>query len=237
MSPIHASPSPAAAPHAAQRPPRRPTPSSPPSTPGRTPACCASSTAPSPVSSPASTRRAARAAGGRSGAGAHEAAGPAARPLAATDQDLLATWPMEAQAAIAALWQNLPPIPPPGWRRCSKSPVVRRIGHDPELGQPPAGGRTDTAPRLYLRRYWQYERSVATAVAALRRAQPVDEARARTWLDRLFPGRARHSGPRGGGRLAEARLRDRLAQAPQHPSPAAPVPARDLHRRAPAFAR
>lgn len=108
-------------------------------------------------------------------------------PLAATDQDLLA-WPMEAQAAIAALWQNLPADSAAWLAALQQSPVVRRIGHDPELGQPLLVDGPDTAPRLYLRRYWQYERSVATAVAArCAQPEPVDEARARTWLDRLFP--------------------------------------------------
>ena len=42
--------------------------------------------------------------------------------------------------------------------------------------------------KLYLRRYWRYERQVAARV--LQRATtaiPVDEGKARVWLDRLFP--------------------------------------------------
>ncbi|MBV2264850.1 MAG: AAA family ATPase, partial [Thauera sp.] len=108
-------------------------------------------------------------------------------PLAAADQDLLA-WPMEAQPAVATLWHTLP-ADPAGWLAAlQQSPVVRRIGRDPELGQPLLIDGPDAAPRLYLRRYWQYERSVAAAVVErCARPEPVDEARARIWLDRLFP--------------------------------------------------
>ena len=42
--------------------------------------------------------------------------------------------------------------------------------------------------RLYLRRYWHYERRVAAGVKArLAVVETVDEAATRSWLDRLFP--------------------------------------------------
>ncbi|MFB1030190.1 MAG: hypothetical protein QMC09_10965, partial [Thauera sp.] len=108
-------------------------------------------------------------------------------PLATAEQDLLA-WPVEAQPAIAALWASLPANPAAWLAVLQQSPVVRRVGRDPELGQPLLIDGPDDAPRLYLRRYWQYERSVAAAVVErCARPEPVDEERARTWLDRLFP--------------------------------------------------
>ena len=108
-------------------------------------------------------------------------------PLATAEQDLLA-WPVEAQPAIAALWASLPANPAAWLAVLQQSPVVRRVGRDPELGQPLLIDGPDDAPRLYLRRYWQYERSVAAAVVErCARPEAVDETRARTWLDRLFP--------------------------------------------------
>ena len=108
-------------------------------------------------------------------------------PLATAEQDLLA-WPVEAQPAVAALWAGLPADPAAWLAALQQSPVVRRIGRDPELGQPLLIDGPEDAPRLYLHRYWQYERSVAAAVVErCARPEPVDEERARTWLDRLFP--------------------------------------------------
>lgn len=43
--------------------------------------------------------------------------------------------------------------------------------------------------RLYLRRYWQFERQIAHQIVARTRMPiPLDRQRARAWLDRLFPG-------------------------------------------------
>src|SRR5690606_20798723 len=83
------------------------------------------------------------------------------------------------------------------------SPLVQRIGHDPALGQPLVIDGPEHAPRLYLRRYWHYERSVAQAILARAgSAEAVDEARVRSWLTRLFPA---------------------PASAPPHPTPASAV--------------
>ncbi len=42
--------------------------------------------------------------------------------------------------------------------------------------------------RLYLRRYWQFERRIAQQIRRrIQRPVPLDEHRARLWLDRLFP--------------------------------------------------
>jgi exodeoxyribonuclease V alpha subunit len=64
--------------------------------------------------------------------------------------------------------------------------------HDSRAAQP---AQADTnqplvlrGAKLYLRRYWRYERRVAARVLVrVATPMPVDEARARTWLGRLFP--------------------------------------------------
>ncbi len=96
-------------------------------------------------------------------------------------------WPADSASRIGSLWKDLP-LTLDDWRaRLGASRVVHTVGTDPDLGQPlvldPAGGE----PRLYLRRYWQYEQSVASAIRLRCRQPPeVDEAAARRWLDRLF---------------------------------------------------
>lgn len=96
-------------------------------------------------------------------------------------------WPPEAQGSVAALWHDLP-LELEGWLcAATASPTVQRIGHDPDRGQPLVIDGPDTAPRLYLRRYWQFERTVGHAIIArCRTVDPVDEAATRGWLDRLF---------------------------------------------------
>lgn len=118
-----------------------------------------------------------------------EGRGHSCMPLAAlAEQDAgLFGWPEAAQADIAALWQALP-ASTDGWLRALRgSPVVQRAGHDPELGQPLVVDGPDHAPRLYLRRYWQYERSVSQAVTTrCASISAPDEAAVRHWLERLF---------------------------------------------------
>ncbi|MGE8403648.1 MAG: exodeoxyribonuclease V subunit alpha [Delftia tsuruhatensis] len=121
-------------------------------------------------------------------------------PLAGHPNDVLA-WPADALPAQQALWQMLP-ARLSGWvAALSASPVVRVVhgeqvdGQDgsEDLGQPLVlAGADGPAPLLYLRRYWDYERAVATHVIQRTAAQavagqPLDEAQARRWLDRLFP--------------------------------------------------
>lgn len=121
-------------------------------------------------------------------------------PLAGHPNDVLA-WPADALPAQQALWQMLP-ARLSGWvAALSASPVVRVVhgeqvdGQDgsEDLGQPLVlAGADGPAPLLYLRRYWDYERAVAAHVIQRTAAQavagqPLDEALARHWLDRLFP--------------------------------------------------
>ncbi|MFP5462665.1 MAG: exodeoxyribonuclease V subunit alpha [Gammaproteobacteria bacterium] len=110
-------------------------------------------------------------------------------PLPSDPQSVLA-WPAETHPAVEALWRTLPSTPEAWLSELLRSPAVRRIGRDPDLGQPLVVDGEDTAPRLYLRRYWCHERTVGTAVVERSASPaPVDEARARGWLDRLFPPR------------------------------------------------
>ena len=82
------------------------------------------------------------------------------------------------------------------------SPLVRCVwpgaSQQPDHGQPLVLGGTPEQPLLYLRRYWVYEQQVAHAIAQRLQVNPpgvvvadalhkVDTARARVWLDRLFP--------------------------------------------------
>ena len=100
-------------------------------------------------------------------------------------------WGGEAAHALNALMVALP-ADLDAWIASLRScDAVRVDGATADRGEPLllSGGR------LYLRRYWRYERRVAAQVA-LRVAQPVavDETRVRTWLDRLFPEAGQQAG-------------------------------------------
>ncbi len=109
--------------------------------------------------------------------------------LPASPNDVLA-WPKEAAPVLQSLWQQLPSTLADWLQSLRRSPAVRVVGGDesaPDLGQPLV--LLDApAPLLYLRRYWDYERSVAAQIA--QRTQGVDvalnEAQVSTWLARLF---------------------------------------------------
>lgn len=113
-------------------------------------------------------------------------------PLPAA-RDPVPGWPADARESLTTLWQTLPATLE-GWRDAiSASPAVKRVGRDPDRGQPLVLDGPDDAPQLYLRRYWQYERSVSVAISArlsesdrADSARP-DTARVRDWLARLFP--------------------------------------------------
>ena len=134
-----------------------------------------------------------------------EGRGHSCLPLAAlsgADPDLLG-WPTEAEPGIAELWGRLPATLD-GWvDAILRSPVVQpasgqhhRRAADRAQSGPTRGGEHGQplvidgpahAPRLYLRRYWHYERTVSAAVAERCAGfEPVDAPLARRWLERLF---------------------------------------------------
>ena len=119
-----------------------------------------------------------------------EGRGHSCLPLAplANDPHTLLGWPAEAIAQLGTLHPDLPTRTADWLAALQASPLAQRIGHDPALGQPLVIDGPEHAPRLYLRRYWHYERSVAQAILARAgSAEAVDEARVRSWLTRLFP--------------------------------------------------
>ncbi len=141
------------------------------------------------------------------------------------DPDALLGWPAEAQTALHAAMASLH-TDPGAWTETLKQ--ARSVG---------AGDAPSSAPlvlhegRLYLRRYWDYERRVATQVLARGATPlPVDTMAVRRQLDLLFPaGGARRIGPR----LAEGRVRPRAAR-PLLDHHRRPGHRQDLHRCAPA---
>jgi exodeoxyribonuclease V alpha subunit len=114
-------------------------------------------------------------------------------PLLQHPQSLLA-WPAAAQLQLETLWNDLPPALPVWVSALRQSPLVRTLcPHQPDLGQPLVLGGTDEAPLLYLRRYWLYEAQVVAAIMdCTHNSLPVDMARARAWLDRLFDRKPAH---------------------------------------------
>ena len=99
-------------------------------------------------------------------------------------------WPAEAQPALDALWSSLPSSVPDWVAALQRSPVVMRADQEgapaTNAGCPLVLDGLDP-PRLYLRRYWHHERSIAEQFLA--RGAPteaVDEAMAVQWLNRLF---------------------------------------------------
>jgi exodeoxyribonuclease V alpha subunit len=116
--------------------------------------------------------------------------------LLVTQPDEVLAWPQTAQEDLNALWKTLPAGLADWLEALRASPLVRSVTlqqtgenfkDESDRGQPLVLSGTPTEPLLYLRRYWLHERQVACEV--LQRTavcQPVDEMRARQWLDRLF---------------------------------------------------
>lgn len=117
------------------------------------------------------------------------------KPLVAQPDEVLA-WPPAAQPELASLWLTLPASLPQWLAELRASPLVRSVAlqpgdaavpDDPDSGQPLVLSGSGAEPLLYLRRYWLHERQVAAELLQRTAAsQPVDEALARQWLDRLF---------------------------------------------------
>jgi exodeoxyribonuclease V alpha subunit len=108
--------------------------------------------------------------------------------------------PPEAQAGLHTVWATLPATLSDWLDALRGSRVVRDARRnadqeailDADEGQPLVLGGSESAPVLYLRRYWDYECRVARQLRQrVSERVPVDEVATRTWLDQLFPAPAR----------------------------------------------
>ncbi len=108
-------------------------------------------------------------------------------PLVGEPNGLLA-WPTEAQPAVNGLWATMPHSLTDWLAALRASPLVRLVGRDADTGQMLVLLDDDLEPRLYLRRYWNYECLVAQQfLQRAAQARAVDESAAAHWLERLFP--------------------------------------------------
>ena len=102
-------------------------------------------------------------------------------------------WPSAAEKEFSTLWDMLPRELSAWVHDLQSSPLVALSGtwagnaEATKLQTPLVLAGSAEAPRLYLRRYWQYERDAAQHIARrMRSATQVPEALARDTLDRLF---------------------------------------------------
>lgn len=101
-----------------------------------------------------------------------------------TAPDSLLGWDGPAAAALTEALATLPADLSSWQQTLGGSDLVRQAGRDADDGQP----LVLAGSRLYLRRYWQHEQLIAQQIRQrLAPGLPVDEERARRWLDRLFP--------------------------------------------------
>ena len=121
-----------------------------------------------------------------------EGRGHSCLPLQALagDPNQILAWPKEAERLQQSLWEQLPGRLADWLQALRRSPVVRVVQPgmaSADVGQPLVL-LDGAAPLLYLRRYWDYERSVAAHIAQRTAADVValDEPRVRDWLGRLF---------------------------------------------------
>ena len=118
-----------------------------------------------------------------------EGRGHSCLPLAALVQEPAAVlgWPAQTQPALQRLWAGLPAGLVDWHAALQASSVVYVSGQGEDVGQPLVLAGSATAPRLYLRRYWGYERAVAQQILDRTATPlPVDATTVRLWLDRLF---------------------------------------------------
>ena len=127
-----------------------------------------------------------------------ESRGHSCLPLAdlvAAPQRLLA-WDSSTHPDITAQWRQLPAALDAWLQALQHCPLVRVVGRDADSGQPMVLTPHPSAPKLYLRRYWHYERTVAQHILQRCRATPdpstptatatnIDPPTIRHWLDRL----------------------------------------------------
>lgn len=121
-----------------------------------------------------------------------EGRGHSCLPLAqlVRESNMVLGWEAQEQPALQTLWAQLP-VHLQDWSVALQAcPLVRVVGQHADHGQPLVLAASDSdQPLLYLRRYWDYERTVANHI--VQRSQThhaaLDEAAARQWLDRFFP--------------------------------------------------
>jgi len=121
-----------------------------------------------------------------------EGRGHSCLPLAEVVREPNAALGWEAQElpTLQALWSQLPTRLGDWMQALQASVLVRLVGQHADHAQPLVLAAADTPqPLLYLRRYWDYERTVAAHILQRSQAQAVDldEATARRWLDTFFP--------------------------------------------------
>lgn len=121
-----------------------------------------------------------------------EGRGHSCLPLKALagDPNQVLAWPKEAERLQQSLWGQLPDRLADWLQALRRSPVVRVVQPGAvaaDRGQPLVL-LDGAAPLLYLRRYWDYERSVAAHITERTVADAValDEPGVRDWLGRLF---------------------------------------------------
>ncbi|MPT09471.1 exodeoxyribonuclease V subunit alpha [Comamonas sp.] len=121
-----------------------------------------------------------------------EGRGHSCLPLKALagDPNQVLAWPKEAERLQQSLWGQLPDRLADWLQALRRSPVVRVVQPGAvaaDRGQPLVL-LDGAAPLLYLRRYWDYERSVAAHITERTAADAValDEPGVRDWLGRLF---------------------------------------------------
>jgi exodeoxyribonuclease V alpha subunit len=109
------------------------------------------------------------------------------------DPEALLGWPAAAVGALRGVLDTLP-REPAAWQQVLRESALVGVPASPERPGTESADGAGAPPfvlcgsRLYLRRYWQYERQVA-AQLRVRSAAPTqaDEDAVRRWLDLLFP--------------------------------------------------
>jgi exodeoxyribonuclease V alpha subunit len=122
-------------------------------------------------------------------------------------------WPTAAAAELQGLWAALPTDLARWCTALRASPAVRDPACERDQGQPLVLVAEGQAPRLYLRRYWDFERGVAAQVQlrSLPRTHGPSAATLRPWLDSLFPADPARPGPDWQKLACAVALRGRLS--------------------------
>ena len=99
-------------------------------------------------------------------------------------------WEAQELPALHMLWNQLPTTASAWLQALQASALVRVPEQHADAGQPLVlAASTSAQPLLYLRRYWDHERTVAGHILQRSQAHAValDEASTRRWLTQFFP--------------------------------------------------